>query len=81
MALAKKVGMVIHPVDDLDRAEAFYRDALGLDAMFRDGDRFADEIEGGQRRIIVAAKAHTIDARVGRRALGDDHISKLDVGM
>ena len=54
MALAKKVGMVIHPVDDLDRAEAFYRDALGLDAMFRDGDRFA-AFKAGDVTIALAA--------------------------
>ena len=32
--------MVLHPVDDLDRALAFYQEALGLSLEFRDGDRF-----------------------------------------
>ncbi len=54
MALAKKVGMVIHPVKDLDTAEAFYRDALGLEAMFRDGDRFA-AFRAGDVTIALAA--------------------------
>ncbi len=54
MGLAKKVGMVIHPVKDLGAAEAFYRDALGLESMFRDGDRFA-AFKAGEVTIALAA--------------------------
>ncbi|MBW2361738.1 MAG: VOC family protein [Deltaproteobacteria bacterium] len=36
----QKVGMVIHPVEDLDAAARFYRETLGLRELFRDGDRF-----------------------------------------
>ncbi len=54
MSLAKKVGMVIHPVDDLDAAEAFYRDGLGLEPMFRDGDRFA-ALRAGDVTVALAA--------------------------
>lgn len=62
MTLAKKVGMVIHPVDDLDAAEAFYRDALGLDPMFRDGDRFA-AFKSGDVTIALAAGAEILSDR------------------
>ena len=54
MSLAKKVGMVIHPVADLDSAEAFYRDALGLEPLFRDGDRFA-AFRAGDVTVALAA--------------------------
>lgn len=62
MAIAKKVGMVIHPVDDLDAAEAFYRDALGLDPMFRDGDRFA-AFKSGEVTIALAAGSEILSDR------------------
>ena len=35
-----KVGMVIHPVRNMETAAAFYVDGLGLKQIFRDGDRF-----------------------------------------
>ena len=38
-----KVGMNIHPVKDLEPADTFYADGLGLEPLFRDGDR----IRGG----------------------------------
>ena len=62
MGIAKKVGMVIHPVADLDVAEAFYRDGLGLDPMFRDGDRFA-AFKAGDVTIALAAGAEILSDR------------------
>lgn len=47
MSIVEKVGMVIHPVQDLDRAVSFYTDALGLSLKFRDADRFAAFDAGG----------------------------------
>jgi catechol 2,3-dioxygenase-like lactoylglutathione lyase family enzyme len=41
MVKVHKAGMVIHPVEDLAAALAFYQGALGLELQFRDGDRFA----------------------------------------
>lgn len=41
MVRVQKVGMVIHPVEDLGDAIRFYTEALGLELRFRDGDRFA----------------------------------------
>ncbi len=54
MGIAKKAGMVIHPVADLDAAETFYRDVLGLEPMFRDGDRFA-AFRAGDVTVALAA--------------------------
>ena len=56
MSLAKRIGMIIHPVEDLDAALAFYRDALGLELKFRDGDRFC-ALDAGGVTIALAAGA------------------------
>jgi predicted enzyme related to lactoylglutathione lyase len=49
-----KVGMVIHPVEDLDETARFYREGLGLEEAFRDGDRFCAFSVGG---VMVALAA------------------------
>ena len=54
MAKVLKAGMVIHPVEDLDRALGFYRDALGPELQFRDGDRFA-ALSAGPTTVALAA--------------------------
>lgn len=56
MGLAKKVGMIIHPVTDLDAAERFYRDGLGLEPKFRDGDRFCAFDLGGVTVALAAGE-------------------------
>jgi predicted enzyme related to lactoylglutathione lyase len=43
----EKLGMVLYPVEDLDKALAFYQQALGLALKFRDGDRFCALDAGG----------------------------------
>ena len=65
MGLAQKVGMAILPAKDLDAAERFYREGLGLEAKFRDGDRFAALELGG---VTVALAAGEED-RAGVAAL------------
>ncbi|MCT9933982.1 VOC family protein [Planotetraspora sp. A-T 1434] len=50
----QKVGNVLIPVDDLDKAVAFYSDGLGLPVKFRDGDRFAALDGGGVTVALVA---------------------------
>lgn len=40
MTAVSKLGMIVIPVTDLNNALAFYRDTLGLEVKFRDGDRF-----------------------------------------
>ena len=42
-----KIGNVLHPVDDVAAAVAFYRDAFGLGLKFADGDRYAALDAGG----------------------------------
>ena len=54
MAKVEKVGMVMHPVEDLDRALALYEGVLGLTIKFRDGDRFC-ALDGGGVTIALGA--------------------------
>jgi predicted enzyme related to lactoylglutathione lyase len=54
MARIGKVGMVIHPVKELEPARRFYQEALGLPLKFRDGDRFCTFDAGG---VVVALAA------------------------
>ncbi|MDP9861083.1 MULTISPECIES: VOC family protein [Streptosporangium] len=51
-----KLGNVLIPVDDLDKAIAFYSGTLGLAVRFRDGDRFAALDGGGATVALVAAE-------------------------
>ena len=55
-SLVRKVGMVIHPVTDLDSAAEFYARGLGLRELFRDGDRFC-AFDAGGVTIALAAGA------------------------
>jgi predicted enzyme related to lactoylglutathione lyase len=50
-----KLGNILIPVDDLDKAIALYSGALGLAVRFRDGDRFAALDGGGATVALVAA--------------------------
>ena len=59
----EKVGMVIHPVGDLEAAARFYRDGLGLDPKFRDGDRFC-AFDAGGVTIALAAGDEAIAEQV-----------------
>jgi predicted enzyme related to lactoylglutathione lyase len=70
----EKVGMVIHPVEDLEAAARFYRDGLGLEPKFRDGDRFCAFDAGGvtialatgdeaiAQQVVVSYKVADADA-------------------
>ncbi len=62
MALVQKLGMVIHPVDDLERAIRFYREVLELPQKFRDGDRFCAFDAGGVTLALAAAGERLCDA-------------------
>jgi predicted enzyme related to lactoylglutathione lyase len=53
-AHAQKLGNVLIPVDDLDKAIDFYSESLGLTVKFRDGDRFAALDGGGVTVALVA---------------------------
>ncbi len=51
-----RIGQIALPVQDVDRAEAFYRDALGLRKLFRFGDLTFFDC-GGVRLLLE--KAHS----------------------
>jgi predicted enzyme related to lactoylglutathione lyase len=57
-----KVAMLVHPVEDLDAAVRFYRDALGLPLKFRDGERFCALDAGGLTLALAAAGERIVDA-------------------
>ncbi len=59
-----KLGMVIHPVDDLDKAASFFREGLGLDEAFRDGDRFCAFSLGGVMIGLAAGEERLTDETV-----------------
>jgi predicted enzyme related to lactoylglutathione lyase len=49
-----KSNLLLCPVDDLEAAVAFYRDALGLPLKFRDGDRYCAFDAGGYTLGLAA---------------------------
>lgn len=48
-------------VDDLGRAEAFYRDVLGLGRMRGDGERFCAFDSGAQRVLLLFKRGGTLE--------------------
>jgi predicted enzyme related to lactoylglutathione lyase len=56
MAQVQKVGMVIHPVEDLEAAIQFYETTLGLSVKLRDGDRFCAMDAGGVTIALAAGE-------------------------
>ena len=61
VGLVNKLGMVIHPVDDLDTAARFYEEQLGLAVKFRDGDRFCAFDAGGTTLALAAGDERLTD--------------------
>lgn len=61
--ITDKVGMIIHPVDDLEAAIKFYSEGLGLEETFRDGDRFCTFVINGVT-IALAAKEERVTSSV-----------------
>ncbi|MCH2170820.1 VOC family protein [Myxococcota bacterium] len=59
MPLFEKVGMIIHPVEDLDEAVSFYTDGLGMPLKFRDADRFA-ALDAGSVTIALATSGEAV---------------------
>ena len=80
--MIKKVAFIGHPVRDMETAAAFYADGLGLDLLFRDGDRFCAFDAGGVTVALAAGdeavadvsavsyKVMDLDAAI-RRLVGD----------
>ena len=54
MSPPPRLTHVVLPVDDLARALPFYERLLGVEARFRDGDRWAElELPGGLRLALA----------------------------
>jgi len=54
----ERVGQVIYRVRDMDAAEAFYRDVVGLKLKFRDGNEWA-AFDGGATTFALEGQADT----------------------
>lgn len=52
----ERIGNAFFEVADMDRAVAFYGEALGLPLKFRDGDRWAAFDVGGTTVAVAAAE-------------------------
>ncbi len=61
-SLVSKIGMIIHPVDDLDAAARFFSEGLGLEEAFRDGDRFCAFSVGGVMIALAAGEERLANA-------------------
>lgn len=55
------LGMIIVPVDNLDKALIFYRDTLGMKIKFRDEDRFCSLTSGKFTLGLVAKEERITD--------------------
>jgi catechol 2,3-dioxygenase-like lactoylglutathione lyase family enzyme len=65
-----RIGNVLYPADDLGETVRFYRDALGLEVRFQDGERFA-VLDGGGTTLAIAGPVE--------RVVGDPAVSfKVD---
>ena len=60
--MIKNIGMVIHPVENLDAAATFYSEGLGLQEAFRDGDRFCAFVVNGITIALAAKEERIIDS-------------------
>jgi predicted enzyme related to lactoylglutathione lyase len=79
VGLVSKVGMVIHPVDELDTAVRFYEDVLGLTVKFRDGDRFcAFDVNGVTIALAAGDEARVTAGTTGVSYKVDDVAAAVD---
>jgi predicted enzyme related to lactoylglutathione lyase len=56
-----RIGNVLYGADDMAAAVAFYRDGLGLEVKFQDGERFA-ALDGGGTTFALAAPEEQVAA-------------------
>ena len=76
MAQVRKVGMIIHPVADLEAAVRFYESALGLTVKLRDGDRFCAMDAGGVTIGLAAG-----EERLSEIPLDSYKVDDVDVAV
>lgn len=56
---AAQLRQVVHPVDDIPAAVAFYSAVLGLPTRFVDGERYA-ALDGGAATLALAADTENV---------------------
>jgi catechol 2,3-dioxygenase-like lactoylglutathione lyase family enzyme len=54
-----RIGNVLYGAKDVDEAVRFYRDALGLNVKFQDGNRFA-ALDGGGTTFALAGPGEDV---------------------
>jgi len=59
-----RIQNVFQVTRDMDRALAFYRDVLGLEVKFRDGDKWC-QLAAGDTRIALASPDEAAPADAG----------------
>ncbi len=60
----EKLQNAYYVTGDMERAVAFYRDALGLDLMFQDGEKWT-QFKAGGVNFAMASKEEAPDSAVG----------------
>lgn len=60
----EKLQNAYYVTGDMDRAIAFYRDALGLDLAFQDGDKWA-QLKAGGANFALSSRDEAPDGAVG----------------
>lgn len=66
--MAGKLNNLYYVVSSMDRSQAFYQEALGLDIMFRDGDRWL-QMSAGEGRIAFASAEEAAPEAAGAVAI------------
>ncbi len=60
----EKLQNAYYVTGDMERAVGFYRDALGLDLMFQDGEKWT-QFKAGGVNFAMASKEEAADSAVG----------------
>jgi predicted enzyme related to lactoylglutathione lyase len=60
----RKLQNAYYVTSDMDRAVAFYRDVLGLELSFQDGDRWA-QLKAGDVNFSLASPEEAADGATG----------------
>jgi len=79
-----RIGTVVVPVADQDRALAFYRDALGfevrIDGTFGDGERWLEVAPPGAATSLALVRADGIEVSLATSDAAADHAALLARG-
>ncbi|GAB2459116.1 VOC family protein [Jatrophihabitans fulvus] len=70
-----RIGSVMYPVADVDRAVTLYRAALGLDVAFVDGDRYASLRGDGGSPLALAGPPEQVAGDVAAACFKVDSVA------